>query len=160
MPRLTAFMLFLKLLDAKEEDRKQFEDGEKLLPDLRHYATTTKARREFLQRAGVEAGAEFTARQLYENGFVEWARENAAHLYRQLSLTVKRDFEEKPVELVGRLLAQLGLGLKCRRVGPRGQQVRYYMIDPFTLDRALALATSRKAKLEERARALDPWEEA
>ncbi len=68
----------------------------------------------------------------------------AAHVKAILGFTVPSDC--KPIWLLGTLLEQLGLKLVSRKVGPRGQQVKYHAIKSEELEFALHVMRYRERK--------------
>ncbi len=150
MGRLTSYMIMTGRLNPKERDKYMLDDYEKLLPDARHYSLQLVMRKNFVAALGlINFGQEeFTAGDLTDSGFVQWAKENTAGLYRDLGLTVKADIDEKPVQLVAAWLSQMGLKLKVHRSGGRGSQQRIYKVDRERLLLMEDLANSRLKVLE------------
>lgn len=164
MSTLLNYMLFTGLIDCEDRDRKQFENTERMLPDARHYTLATDMRTYVLRAAGMldqngrmiekEINTEF----LNTVGFVEWATENKAQLYRDLGVTVKSDIAEKPIELLATVLKQIGLKFSYRREGKRGEQLRFYKLDRQSVATMYRLAEARAKRLEEQKNWPELWE--
>jgi hypothetical protein len=77
----------------------------------------------------------------------------APHIKAILGFTVPANC--KPIWLLGTLLNQLGLKLKNHKVGPKGEQVKHFLLSKEELDFALFVIKHRENKRalkEERAR--------
>lgn len=150
MQRLNEFMMYVNMIDSVESDRKIFDDAEKLLPDARHYTLRRNLRQEIIERAGISMQDPFNNEQLHANGFVQWVLENKERIFRVLATTVKKDFEEKPIELLSIIFKQLHIKLKCRRVGGRAIRERVYSVDLESVETMQRLARARLQAIEQR----------
>ncbi|MHC5827651.1 MAG: bifunctional DNA primase/helicase, partial [Nostoc sp.] len=78
------------------------------------------------------------------------------HIKAILGFTVPADC--KPIWLLGTMLDQLGLKLSDHKVGPKGKQVKHFLLSTAELDFAhavIAHRASKRAQKEERARQAD-----
>jgi hypothetical protein len=98
-------------------------------------------------------GAEVTANDPELIQMSKFAVYCAPHVKAILGFTVPPDC--KPIWLLGTLLDQLGLKLSNHKVGPKGKQVKHFLLSQEELDFALAVIKHRENKRtqkEERAR--------
>jgi hypothetical protein len=66
----------------------------------------------------------------------------ATHIKAILNLTIPSD--QPPMWIFGKFLEQLGLHCDWHRIGGRGQQVKYFFLDPSDLEFALSVLTHRE----------------
>jgi hypothetical protein len=155
MPRLNEFMMFTGQIDTVERDRAIFDDAESMVPDARHYTLRRELRAEALAAAGVDLDSSFTPGQLASNGFIEWGLANKDRIYSVLGLTVKSDFEGRPVELLSAIFRQLNIKLQSRQLGKREERERVYTIDKESARLMWRLAKARLEGLEKHSSRLD-----
>jgi hypothetical protein len=123
MNRLNEFMMYVGMIDTVERDRSAMDDRENMVPDARHYTLRKNLRVEALAAAGVDLESTFTPDQLVGNGFVEWGLANKERIYSVLGITVKSDFEQRPVELLSAIFHQIGIKLQSRNLGKRNDRI-------------------------------------
>ncbi|MBD2341642.1 DUF3854 domain-containing protein [Calothrix sp. FACHB-156] len=106
------------------------------------------------------AGVEITATDPDLLSMTSIAQRCAPHIKAILGFTVPTNCQ--PIWLLATLVEQLGLKLVCRKVGPRGQQVKYHSLSPEELDFALAVMAHRqrqRTQKQERSHFVARWEQ-
>jgi hypothetical protein len=155
MPRLNEYMMFGGQIDPAERDKSNFDDKENLIPDARHFTLRRDLRKEALAAAGVDFQKNFKPDQLAVNGFVEWGLTNRDRIYSVLGITVKSDFEKRPVELLSAIFHQLGVKLQSRNLGKRNDRQRVYSVDKESARLMADLAEARLEGLQKHTGRLD-----
>lgn len=148
MGRLNEYMMFAGQIDTVERDRSTMDDRENMVPDARHYTLRKILRVEALAAAGVDFQKTFKPDQLAANGFIEWGLANKDRIYSVLGITVKSDFETRPVELLSALFHQLGVKLQSRSLGKRTDRTRLYSVDKKSARLMADLAAARLIGLQ------------
>ncbi|WP_225895771.1 plasmid replication protein, CyRepA1 family [Dendronalium phyllosphericum] len=86
--------------------------------------------------------SEITASDTHLLNMTASAIQCAAHIKAILGFTVPTDCQ--PIWLLATLLEQLGLKLVCRKIGPRGQQVKFFSLSKLELEFALQVIAHRQ----------------
>lgn len=86
-------------------------------------------------------GPEVTTRDL--EPFVELLMRHKAEFESLLGIEIPRDVRRKPVQMLGRVLKQVGLRLKVRATKFKGQKIRHYTLDADGWETARALIELR-----------------
>ncbi|BAZ19054.1 hypothetical protein NIES4071_109390 (plasmid) [Calothrix sp. NIES-4071] len=90
------------------------------------------------------AGEEITAADLELVRMVHIAKQHAAHIKSILGFTVPKKCT--PIWLLGTLLSKLGLKLDSHKVGPKGKQVKHFLLNKEKLEFALRVIKHREHK--------------
>lgn len=146
------FMRYFDLRDTRQEDLASFDSLQKCIPDVSHHTSHKKLRIDILgwllptsfEPTDFEP-VEFTAEDLITNGFVKRVLAKQEDIKQLLGITVKKDFEAKPVELLSTLLSQIKLGLVSQRVGNRADRRRVYSLDCQQLALTQAIVSKKLA---------------
>ncbi|RCJ18624.1 hypothetical protein A6770_32765 [Nostoc minutum NIES-26] len=130
---------FVTQLDRAERDKLPF------CMDWGNYSAKWLARfnlglHHILKR--LVTGQEITACDPHLLNMTAMAIECAAHIKAILGFTVPSDCQ--PIWLLATLVEQLGLKLACRKIGPRGQQVKFFSLSKSELEFAQSVIAHRQ----------------
>ncbi|NWJ46758.1 MAG: hypothetical protein HXX08_12835 [Chloroflexi bacterium] len=153
MSALVNYMMLTRRYDPQKRGQTELDDPQKLITDWKAYTAANKTRGDVLAAAGLVNSAKWTqdviefdiavvlsTEELAKGKFVDWCFAHKAEITHNLEIILKADFAKKPIELLSRVLQQVGLNFTLTRLGPRGNQTNYYRINQERLQTIEKLA--------------------